>query len=359
MINRTNGSHTTPDDFADEFVGQSFDQAREQSPGQYTDLLADSAETEAVAPAKDQTQFAPIENDLYRMRCPHCRKLYSIGTLQLQGANTNPRFNCVACQQKFGARATPEDLAEASTGLLETYPIMGEEPGGDSDRTPNEDRSSGASVERGPIERKPIARSSIEPNSSFRRPAERAPTLAELRCPKCGSRNSLSSSECRYCGVVFAKFAKAKVKNETVDPLLVDLGTNDRRNLEELWSKVMEDYENLASHDRFLAACHAVEALPYASQKYQRILSVSPTEEIAQQMRRKIVAFASYRMEIEPETGNWSFRIPKLNSLAIALASALMVMGFMLPGYKNLAGLGFAMLALLFGVRFFLRPPRY
>jgi hypothetical protein len=121
----------------------------------------------------------------------------------------------------------------------------------------------------------------------------------------------------------------------------------------------MEDYENLVSHDRFLAACHAAEALPYASQKYQRILSVSPTEEIAQQMKRKILAFASYRMEIAPETGGWSFRIPKLHSLAIALASALMVMGFMLPGYKNLAGLGFAMLALLFGVRFFLRPPRY
>lgn len=268
----------------------------------------------------------------YQMRCPKCRKLYSVQGEQMRLALAPLKFECLssACKTRYYAELTN---AEAMDGITtrEVEPVI--EP----------------AIEPG------------EPVASLPSPAavEKAPLIAELRCPKCGTRSAISEAECKTCGVVFAK-AKALVRQERPENegIRGEISLAGRRELADLWESVMENYEDQERHDRFIQACNEALCLPYASHKYGRILSASPQEEIARAMRKRIVTLASLKFEPRLEKSESSgFRLPGLNSLVLIMGSAVMTMGFLLPGFKNLSGVGLAAVILAIGVRFFVRRP--
>jgi hypothetical protein len=283
------------------------------------------------------TDFAQQSLDFatYRLRCPRCQRLYSVHANAVQTAisarspSLGLRFQCQSenCNCRFEVSLVHEN--DLLADVLPTRELLSKE-----------------SVARNPEQRH---RGTILP----------AP-LAETPCPKCQGKNALTAIECRLCGVVFAKIAKdAKgLTGERVERL-EDFG--GRRELADLWTVLLNDYENRDNHDRFIEACYRTGCLGVAAQRYTRILVATPNEELAKTMRRRIMGLASFKMEtvndaaIEPEPTS-GFRFPRVNNIILMLGGAAMAMGFLLPGVRDLVGLGAAAVALGVGGRFFLSP---
>jgi len=142
-----------------------------------------------------------------------------------------------------------------------------------------------------------------------------------------------------------------------------ELSLGGRPELMVLWKKILENFEDQDLHDAFVAACARDAALPFAAYKYGRILKVIPNQPLAKTMAGKIEAHAALatfdRSQVEPPL----FRTPVLDSVVLVLASAVVVMGLLLP--EGLGSLSQAMIAiglaaglLVFGLRITARSSR-
>lgn len=172
--------------------------------------------------------------------------------------------------------------------------------------------------------------------------------IGSRACPKCGERNSLAHEDCRSCGVVFAKYPKHRLDEEPPP----ELAGSARQELFSLWQAIIEDYENEGKHEQFIETCRRLDVLTFASRKYGRILSASPEEEVANRMHRRVEGLVSCGFVARAASvGGWSFRIPKLNSLAIFLGSMVTTIGFLLPDSKRITAMGASMLVLSFFIR--------
>lgn len=170
-------------------------------------------------------------------------------------------------------------------------------------------------------------------------------------CPKCSARNSSIAKECRSCGIVFARY-----RADEGERVAGEIQLTGSLELVSQWHDLMDDYHNEARHHRFIRACDDAGCLPFASQKYARILSVAPDEEIAKKMRKYIVGLASHKFE-RASAGGWKFRIPGFNAMAILLGTIVSIIGHFAPPSqaRNLTGIGVSLLALALAVRLFLR----
>jgi hypothetical protein len=111
----------------------------------------------------------------------------------------------------------------------------------------------------------------------------------EKECPRCSALNALVSTECVRCGIVFDRVIDVRIEDE--------LALGGSREMAALWDHVMEDYEDLVRHERFVAASTETNALAYASKKYGHILIASPQDPIARNMRNRIVGLVSAQAE--------------------------------------------------------------
>ena len=139
-----------------------------------------------------------------------------------------------------------------------------------------------------------------------------------------------------------------------------DLELAGRTDLLFLWENVMADYVDRSRHEAFVNACLQADALTFAAKKYAQILEAAPTEEIANDMRRRLRGFAGVHLDgaspdIQIET--WALPLPSFNSFIVFLGSILVVMGLGLPRMMDIAKLGFAMILIALGLRIFLRRP--
>lgn len=260
----------------------------------------------------------------YRMRCPTCSKLYSVETHLILGVE-NPRFQCAACNTSFIARE------HASGVMLETTPVI-ESPV--IPATPELVRETRSAIQIAPT---------LSPNAATR------------PCPKCGAKNEARASECGSCGVLISKFRPGEAEK-----IIGEIEMAGRLELVNLWEEVASDYRNTARHEAFVRACYDAGCLPFASQKYARVLAGAPTEEIARSMRKRIVGLASAKFEtsnVDQEKTRWSVPLPSFNSFIILMGVILVGIGTGLPQSRDIAGVGFAMLALAAGLRVFARRP--
>lgn len=262
-------------------------------------------------------RFQPNLNSepvLLKMRCPSCSKLYSVEPQSLTSPSL--RFECVDCKCQFEAKRS----ASYDVTILETLQLPA------------------------PAFEKP------------RMPTHEVPlsALSVRECPKCQTPTSFTATDCLKCGVIFAKY-KAPVK--IVEGVVGEIRVDGRRDIVELWDDVLENYWDSSRHDAFVTACFDADLLAFASQKYARILTASPSDEMAREMRRKIIALASFKTEPRPRGLSPRFRVPKFNNLILVFGGAVLTMGQMLPNMKNLTGIGIAAIALALGVRFFLQRP--
>lgn len=280
----------------------------------------------------DELQSKPPEEpaQLLKMRCPGCKKLYSVEEAWVEAPSRAPlRFECVSCKSRFEAKRV--SLAEMT---LETFEIPVRAP--ESTSQPPQERTALRSV----------------PTRHSVRSAGFETTLETRKCPKCGFDAPLRAEECSDCGIIFGKFREI----ETIS--VGEIRLEGRREIYELWDEVMAHYADEAYHERFIMACYEANTLAFAAQKYARILSASGAEEIARKMRKRIVSLASFKTEIRGSNGKATFRVPLLLNLILVLSGAAMTFGLMLPKMKILTWIGIATIALAIGVRYFLRPPK-
>jgi ribosomal protein L40E len=193
-----------------------------------------------------------------------------------------------------------------------------------------------------------------DPAAERARAAAVAVPVAGKDCPKCRALNSLTSLECRSCGVLFEKYRQVE------DTIRDDLALAGRSELILAWNDVLENYLDFARHEAFVSACIESQSLAYAAKKYTEILEAAPAEDTARLMRNRIMGYAGVHLEgaspvLSEET--WKMPLPSFNNLILLLGTILMVVGFGLPQMHDVAKLGAAMIALSIGLRFYLRKP--
>jgi hypothetical protein len=279
----------------------------------------------------------------YRMRCPNCKKLYSVEP-RLLGAEDFTKFECVDCQTSFFAmRPELNGSHVIETRELETQfaPLISEL----SSSLPGIDGFTEGFVEESSAELERVVRSSVV----------QVPTQTR-ECPNCHTLNALSNTECSKCEIVFAQFrpgAEAAIAD--------DVAFSERGELALMWRDIQDDYQDIARHEAFVARCAGEQRLVFAAHKYAQILTVAPEESMARLMRARVQGMAAYGFDARDNGlgwATWSFPLPSFNSFIILLGTILVVVGFGFPNMSHTAGLGFAMIALAIGMRVFLRRPR-
>jgi len=95
-------------------------------------------------------------------------------------------------------------------------------------------------------------------------------------CPKCGAPRPDEHKACARCGLVFALF----------DPSAFALP----QAVEQLWSQVELNWNEVGQHVAFLAACTGVDLLAEAARRYRLQAEQRPGDALAVRFRDEVVA---------------------------------------------------------------------
>lgn len=259
------------------------------------------------------------EQQFIKVRCPQCFKLFSVSSAEIVVAQ--PKFSCKSCQCKFWL-SYPECLSQ---GEIIGFPLEWIEPQNDPPDNAEQQKEyfKPSSLVQG-----------IEPAGFV------------LDCPKCATPYERGEKECKKCGVIFTKvFALQK---ETLQA---------SKEVKSFWEKIIEEYENIDLHQKFVRQCLKEDYLDYASSKYRQILEVHPSDEVARKMTREIEALVSREVLLkssEEKPKKTKRKIPFL-ALIIFLSTTVMVFGFFVPELRNLVGLGASTLFLTVAIKFWAR----
>lgn len=246
----------------------------------------------------------PISNpESLRVRCPHCRKLYLVQYNDMQEAK--PRFECVACHDRFWISLADMDFSTEVVGL--------------------------------PIDVKEV-KPTPRPKSDIK------PEAATEPCPKCFKLNPPSAKECNHCGVIFAKTRKDLDFKEPVPP--------HSKSLEALWHTVISNYDESKHHDEFINAAVSEGNLAYPAALYAQMLKLMPVDDISQSRLRQVQSMGESilpprtpRERSSAWTGTRVWQIPFLGGI-ICLG-----VGLAIPPLRNIAGVGAALLFLAVALR--------
>ncbi len=226
-----------------------------------------------------------------RVRCPSCMKSYRILSEDIKEAR--PQFKCSDCDNSFWV-PFPEALDQ---GEIIGFPLSWLKPR--------------------PVEATPKL-SAQSMNTTKGGPHETAPDLTLIR----GSASSLPPMD--------SYPAPHTVKS--------------------MWSEVVRHYEDVSRHDDFLALCQKEGVLAYAAFQYRRVLSAVGEDEMAERQLRAVEALVEAPMASQRQVQTIKFsRTPfRLRAFHVAtlVAVLLVVLGFAWPPYRNLVGMGAAVLFL-------------
>ena len=252
-----------------------------------------------------ETERTPVSAaETLRVRCPHCRKLYMVQFNDIQEAK--PRFECVQCRQRFWISLADQDLA----GEVEGLPIKVKDAPAGAGRATS-------------LERK------TDP------------------CPKCFKPNEVSRTECAHCGVVIDKARPQLAITENVPAHSAILAT--------LWKKVLVDYADEAQHAEFLRACQRERNLVYAGALYGQLLKLMPGDEITERRVREVQALA---MTMVPAIGSplrVRRKFPRLWHIPLIVATGIIIVGMLAPVFRNLVGVGAAIIFIATALHFHFR----
>lgn len=270
-----------------------------------------------------------------KLRCPSCYKLYSITASEIR--ETKPKFECVSCQQRFWV-PFPEVMnqSEAMMG----FPMEWLSPK-DAAKVAKQEANNTAAV----IQVPQINQTTVMPDMNL------DVTAGVFTCPSCEAPYRGGDTECKSCGIVFKKF-ELKKSGKVIPP--------SSEELRDAWESVIAAYDDLEVHKIFAGLALREQYLEYALSRYQQVLEVNPTDNIAKDALNRISAMAVARLEskIPVEEEKKSFlNLPKLRmgTLMLFLCGIVITMGLVIPGARNLVGMGSAFLFLLLALRYYFR----
>lgn len=250
-------------------------------------------------PDQFDMERTPYSTESFRVRCPHCRKLYLVQFTDVQEAK--PRFECVQCHDRFWLSLPDMDLSSELMGL----PLQ---------------------VKEAPIHKQVPAR---------------APAAAETEpCPKCFKSNPLGTRECGHCGVLISKAKAASLSFDEPVPA-------HSAQLKGAWQKVVEDYGDETAHREFIRMSERERNLPYAAAQYGQMKKLMPSDDITQKRVQEIQALSATMMPERFGASRTKPRMyPRLWQIPLLGAAILIGVGLALPMFRNIVGLGAAFLFL-------------
>lgn len=233
----------------------------------------------------------PYTSESFRVRCPHCRKLYLVQFNDVQEAK--PRFECVQCHSRFWLSLPDMDLSAELTGI--------------------------------PLQVKEVPA----------KPKPQAPAVDLEPCPKCFKTNPTGSTECQHCGIMISKAKGLDFENYPARST----------QLEGAWKKVVADYGDEAAHQEFIRASVNEQNIPYAAAQYGQMQKLMPTDDITKKRIREIQALGDTLMPPR-EAKKPGFYYPRLWQIPLLGAAILIIVGMVLPMFRQIVGVGAAFLFL-------------
>jgi hypothetical protein len=275
-----------------------------------------------------------LAKELLRVHCPKCFKLYSVNPAQIK--NSRPEFRCPSCLTHFwfsydDAVKHKEVVGfvsyQASRGSVE--PMM---------------TTAGVEPQTAPSTSELRDQTQVNVDKVFKQSPSRNFKFQDGQakdCPNCNKKVGLTATECMSCGIVFAKFKK-EADEPNVPPTSADMKT--------MWEQVLEKYEDVELHNKFLQMGMAETNLAYCSSKYQTILNANPNDDIALAMKRKIIGTVESQMLPHPAPKTRKRKINPWNFVILG-GTFLVVLGFAVPSMRNIVGVGASMIFLAVAFR--------
>ncbi len=168
-------------------------------------------------------------NEKINIRCPHCQKLYEVETRTIK--SSSPHFECLICSEVFSFQFPPLVLNDIPTFSVQNQSVKVDD--------------------------------------------------LKKSCPKCGSLNHESATECYSCQIVFEKYEL--IKNEA--------HAGARPHLVELWQKYVENYESPSLLEQFLEACFQARELDYAEKKIKDLMLVVGPDLFCEQALHRVEVY--------------------------------------------------------------------
>lgn len=251
-----------------------------------------------------------------KLRCPACAKLYEVQSDDIH--SDIPVFQCVSCDSKFAFEFDKNNLQNVETFLVSAKAD-----------TPQELTNA---------------------KSQMTADGPTAPGQAEMKsCPKCGALNGRKSHECYSCHVIFSR----------LEGLPQDASLKAQPSLVRKWKNLIENFADESLHEEFIMSCQALDALRFASMKYEEIREAQGGDALCDQMIARINSLmmvelsqkplASKKAAAEEPVGYLKYR--KYIFWSPYVISGLMILlGMLNLGQRNLIGLGVAIACMASGL---------
>ncbi|WP_413557828.1 hypothetical protein [Bdellovibrio sp. HCB209] len=265
----------------------------------------------------------------FKVRCPSCAKLYEVASEDLH--SDTPVFQCMSCENRFGFENPPVDAANVVTFLVPAPAVE--------------------------------ARANVQQNSedifaSVMAAASEAvvasePTAHQVQnqemksCPKCGALNGRRAQECYSCHVLF----------ERLEGLPQDPNLRAQPSLVRKWKNILENFEDENLHEAFIKSCAELDALRFATMKYEEIKAAQGGDALCDQMLARINSIMMVgisqkpTMKVKnpahadrPKWMKWVYIGP------FALSALLILWGLLSLGHRNLVGVGVALSCMAVGL---------
>lgn len=173
-----------------------------------------------------------------------------------------------------------------------------------------------------------------------------------FECVQCHSRFWLSLANADLSSEVIGLPVHVKAPPKTASLRIEGVPPHSEA-LEAIWKRVMADYGNESLHVEFLRTCQKQHGLPYAASLYGQMNKLMPGDEITVRRLQEVQALGAAMLpQPEPRVAR---QFPRVWQVPLLGAVILIVFGMVSPMFRNMVGVGAALLFLAVALRIQMR----
>lgn len=249
-----------------------------------------------------------ILSEKLKIRCPSCTKLYEVESGEIH--SEMPLFQCISCDSRFSFEFPPTDPAHVQCFVVPAK----------------------SSLEMAALVEENVAKQHEMKN-----------------CPKCGAMNGRRAKECYSCHVLF----------ERLEGLPQDPSLKAQPSLVRKWKNLVHNFENEKLHEEFLMACHQLDALRFATLKYEELKAAQGGDPQCDIWLARIQSLMMVGLSQSMNKSEKSTAKPKWQKYMywgpFGLSALLILLGTINLAHRNLVGVGVAFAIMSAGIIVMLR----